>query len=155
VTISQLIAIPSSLDPSFLEPSHRTSKRFIMLTSDGRAYHVTWGPSLSSSSTPHSPAPSFSTSTPSKPTNKPNPFTPAYENVLFDLGDEKNSLLDGEEEKRENWEWNGECFHPSPSSGEEGEEFERLQELELDKGRGASTATLNLKMDLIAIGCEE
>lgn len=156
VTVSRLIEIPSSLDPSHVEPSHRTPKRFIMLTSDGRGYHVTWGPPSHSSDSPQDL--SFSTSTPSRPPgNKSNPFTPpGHENVLFDLVDEKTGFLEGGGDE-ESWEWFGTCFHPSSSPHEkEEEDFVGMQqEIELDRGKGASTATLNIKMDLIAIGCEE
>ncbi|GAA5895098.1 Ric1p [Sporobolomyces salmoneus] len=180
VTVSQLIPIPSSpddLDPHHhqLEGTQRTRTKFIMLTSDGRAYYVQWGPrSYSHSHTPSplpSPTPS-SVSSPSKPT-RANPFSqlPPYSNfhpaststanILFDL---EGSEYDHDQGAgQSNWEWSGVCFHPNPLYESEAEdehiehdsqEWVDAQEKELDKGKGASTGAFNEKMDLIAIGCE-
>ncbi|GAA5924449.1 RIC1 family protein [Sporobolomyces koalae] len=182
VTITQMIAIPldteSESEPSEDEDTgERVPTKFIMLTSDGRAYHVTWAPSdrPSPDSNLHSP----SGSVPTSPTKvKANPFSPplhhsqhpfSYLNrsasqssstVLFDIDERSNGIGDERAHSVE-WEWSGVCFHPNPA-GDDPEQCEQgsqewiaQQEFELDRGRSASTATLNTKMNLVAIGCED
>lgn len=183
VTISQLVVVPTS--PSTLEPSthsdqHRQKTTFVMLTSDGRAYLVKWGPpptpDHSESYTPTSSASPSVLSSPTK-SSKANPFShlpynhPGYAtsssttNVLFDYGNGTGQSEMGGNEINEGggpWEWTGVCFHPDPAMVKENDDEEYAsqewvdgQEKELDRGKGASTSCFNEKMDLIAIGCEE
>ena len=107
-----------------------------MLTSDGRAYITHWGPSAS--------API------SSPLPPPSAPTASSDDVLFDEKAElKQEILD----EANKWIWTGVCFHPPTK--DEGEDALHEQDRELDRGKGASAADLNLKMGLVAIGCEE
>lgn len=106
-----------------------------MLTSDGRAYLVHWGPS-SASLAALPPLPKIS------------PETPVVEEVLIDEKAELRKELESEK-----WGWEGKCFFPPRTL--EGEEGIVEQELELDKGRAGSSLGVNEKMGLVAVGCEE
>lgn len=148
VTISQLIPIPTSSIPKPLirtphaashpfdpPPSSATPQDFVMLTSDGRAYVAHWGPSA--------------TAPISSPLSRP--LAPANSSdILFD---EKAELKQEIEDEANKWIWSGVCFHPPTL--DDGEASLDEQDHQLDLGKGASTADLNLKMGLIAIGCEE
>ncbi|GAA5891765.1 hypothetical protein JCM5296_001855 [Sporobolomyces johnsonii] len=163
VTISSLVALPTlpaatapsthpySRTPTSPYPpsSSRKPSDFIMITSDGRAYLVHWGPPSLSSSTSDTLSP-----------KKHKAFSPlsspraSSSTLLFDDTDEAR------EEQR--WRWQGVCFHPQPQmaqakAGEKvvaGAEFVELQEKELDLGKGGSTAAVTERMGLVAVGCE-
>lgn len=152
VTISKLIEIPSDQDEtSAARPDHpfdplfvanpAREHQFIMLTSDGRGYLVHWGPP---------PYASSSLSRGSTQSSNQLPPVVAEEEVLFD---EKAELKKEREAEANRWLWSGVCFHPCTE--EKGEEMLDAQDRELDKGKGASEVDLNLKMGLIAVGCEE
>ena len=106
-----------------------------MLTSDGRAYVAHWGPS------------------PDAPISSPAPPLPALANTTDVLFDEKAELKQETIDEANKWVWTGVCFHPHTL--DTGEDSLHEQDRELDRGKGASSSDLNLKMGLIAIGCEE
>lgn len=101
-----------------------------MLTSDGRAYIVRWAPITPST-------------TRSKGKAKAKGAEAGAGQVLFD-----ESLEDTVPASEDKWAWRGVCFHPASRD-------ETDQERELDKGRGASQASINERMGLVAVGCEE
>lgn len=146
MTIAELVLLPpprnlSSDDLDYpLEPQleqERVPHDFIMLTSDGRAYMVHWGPPPGTRSRRPSAAPPTEAQDPEKA--EPNGFSP-------ELGQE-------EEVEEPKWEWHGTCFHPKRTL--EGEAGLAEQEKELDKGKGGSTLGVSEKMALVAVGCEE
>ncbi|GAA5952681.1 hypothetical protein JCM21900_000402 [Sporobolomyces salmonicolor] len=164
VTISSLLALPS-LQPATAPSTHPYSRTptspyppsssrkpsdFIMITSDGRAYLVHWGPSSLPSST-------SDTLSPKK--------LKAYSPLASPRASSSTLLFDDMDEAREEqrWRWEGVCFHPHPrmAQGKEGEKdvegagFAELQEKELDLGNGGSTVAVNERMGLIAVGCED
>ncbi|GAA5957240.1 hypothetical protein JCM3765_000401 [Sporobolomyces pararoseus] len=151
VTISQLVALPQPQEVETGDtPTRRVSTRFVMLTSDGRAYLVNWGLKI-------------------KTTRDTTPLTTTMkttsnlssDNILFDLDQDgqREPTEGGDQDDDDDWEWIGVCFHPRQSERELEEEEEGSliedQEKELDKGKGASTSCFNEKMDLIAVGCED
>lgn len=135
VTISELILLPSpepeySTEDQYYPPA-RTPHDFLMLTSDGRAYFVHWGPFSNQADTAlTSPVMSASSS------------SPRITDAPFDKKPEEAK-----------WSWRGVCFHPKRTL--EGEDGIGEQEKELDKGKGGSTLALGDKMALVAVGCEE
>ncbi|SCV72828.1 BQ2448_4365 [Microbotryum intermedium] len=138
-------------------PSARTPTRFIMLTSDGRAYLVRWAPSITPPQTPGtwsrrpSSTASFGppSSSPTSPTVNVGLKGAGVDQVVFDAGVESQAPQE--------WEWQGVCFHPRVEGGEDddAEEKTRRQEKLLDQGKGGSGVALNEKFGLVAVGCQD
>ncbi|GAA6042843.1 hypothetical protein JCM8097_004456 [Rhodosporidiobolus ruineniae] len=134
-------------------PSSRKPTKFLLTTSDGRAYLVRWV-------APRSPS-SASSAPPRSPLSPPRtPLSPVDEKAPLSLAAElaAASLEDGDSSSKR-WSWEGVCFHPAPADAElapGSEAWVEAQEKELDKGKGATEATsTNEGMGLVAVGSED
>ncbi|GAA6007995.1 hypothetical protein JCM11491_006569 [Sporobolomyces phaffii] len=127
VTVTQLVDMTRSSDAHASATTRR--KRFVMLTSDGRAYDVEWRPPANSTTT---------------------------HDYLFDLSSENDEGGRGATTRER--EWFGTCFHPDVTSSDSDGgtvDPEAYREKALDRGKGASTACYTDKMGLVAIGSED
>ncbi|SCZ92024.1 BZ3500_MvSof-1268-A1-R1_Chr5-3g08288 [Microbotryum saponariae] len=138
-------------------PPPRTPTRFVMLTSDARAYLVRWAPSVTPPQTPGtwsrrpSSTASFgpASSLPTSPNLDAGPKRVGVDQVVFDAPVESHVAQE--------WEWQGVCFHPRVEAVEDGDEQEMLhkQEKLLDRGKGGTCLALNEKFGLVAVGCQD
>ncbi|KDE04043.1 hypothetical protein MVLG_05482 [Microbotryum lychnidis-dioicae p1A1 Lamole] len=139
-------------------PLPRTPTRFVMLTSDARAYLVRWAPSVTPPQTPGSTWSRRPSSTASFGPASSLPTSPILNVGTKRLGVEQvGSDTPLEPHVLQEWEWQGVCFHPRVEAVEDGDEQEMLQKQEklLDQGKGGTCLALNEKFGLVAVGCQD